>query len=393
MVPSVPGHAELGGNVRVLQLVSSSGFYGAERMVNLLASSLNQAGEQVYLGLFNADSAPCAQVVREADQNQIPVWNLHCRGRWDWRAVHDLANFLKINHIDVLHTHGYKANIYGFFAARFAGCAIVATCHNWTKRTSALQKYAALDQLFLRWFDTVIAVSQGIVTELRHHGVRRIRVIANGIDVAKYRAANNHSTHHQPLVIGCLSRLSKEKGVDVLLWALPKILDRYPNLHCCVAGEGPERERLETLAAKLGVAASFHMPGFCDDTADYLKLCTIVVQPSRMEAMPLAILEAMAAGKAIVASAVGEIPRLLEDGHAGMLVPPDSPEKLADAILTLLQDEALRQSLERRAAQKAASQFDVATMTAAYQKVYRIVSSSYHPQRHLAHADRMDIQA
>lgn len=378
--------------MRVLQLVSSSGFYGAERMVNLLASSLNQAGEQVYLGLFNADGASCAQVVREADQHQIPVWNLRCRGRWDWRAVHDLANFLKINHIDVLHTHGYKANIYGFLAARLAGCAIVATCHNWTKRTAALQKYAALDQIFLRWFDTVIAVSQGIVTELRHNRVRRIRVIANGIDVAKFQGSGNHSKPNQPVVIGCLSRLSKEKGVDVLLWALPRILDRYPNLHCCVAGEGPERERLEVLAAKLGVADSFHMPGFCDDTADFLKLCTVVAQPSRMEAMPLAILEAMAAGKAIVASAVGEIPRLLEDGHAGLLVPPDSPEKLAEAILTLLQDEALRQSLERRAAQKAVSQFDVATMTAEYQKVYRTVTSGHQHVRHLTRADRMDMQ-
>ncbi|MEZ2345758.1 glycosyltransferase family 4 protein [Terriglobus sp. RCC_193] len=362
-------------------------------MVNLLTGSLNQAGEQVYLGLFNADGASCAQVVREADQSKIPVWSLRCRGRWDWRAVHDLANFLKINHIDVLHTHGYKANIYGFLGARLAGCAIVATCHNWTKRTAALQKYAALDQIFLRWFDTVIAVSQGVVAELRHHGVHRIRVIANGIDVAKYQGSSNHTKHGQPLVIGGLSRLSKEKGVDVLLWALPRVLDQYPNLHCCIAGEGPERERLEVLAVKLGVTASFHMPGFCDDTADFLKLCTIVVQPSRIEAMPLAILEAMAAGKAIVASSVGEIPRLLEDGHAGMLVPPDSPEKLADAILALLQDEALRQSLERRAAQKAISQFDVAMMTAEYQKVYRTVASSHHPQRHLTRANRMDMQA
>jgi glycosyltransferase involved in cell wall biosynthesis len=362
-------------------------------MVNLLASSLNQAGEQVYLGLFNADAASCAQVVREADQNAVPVWNLRCRGRWDWRAVHDLANFLKINRIDVLHTHGYKANIYGFLGAKLAGCAIVATCHNWTRRTAALQRYAALDQMFLRWFDTVTAVSQGIVAELRHIGVRRIRMIANGIDVAKYQAAGDQSRDNQPLVIGCLSRLSKEKGVDVLLWALPRILDQYPSVHCCVAGEGPERAQLEALAAKLGVAASFHMPGFCDDTADFLKLCTIAVQPSRIEAMPLAILEAMAAGKAIVASAVGEIPRLLEDGHAGMLVPPDSPEKLAEAILTLLKDEALRQSLERRAAQKAAAQFDVSVMTAEYQRVYRTITSGQRRQRHMARADRMDMKA
>lgn len=379
--------------MRVLQLVSSSGFYGAERMVSLLSASLNSAGEEVCVGLFNATAPSCAQMVHEADQCNIPVWNLSCRGRWDWRAIHDLVQFLKTHRIDVLHTHGYKANIYGLIGARIAGCAIVATCHNWTKRTTSLRGYATIDQFCLKWFDSVIAVSQGIVSSLRRNGVRRIRMIANGIDVAKYRVNDRTTRSDEHLVLGCVSRLSKEKGVDVLLWALPKVLHTYPNLQCCVAGEGPERERLTSLAAKLGVSDSFHMPGFCENTVDFLELCTVVVQPSRMEAMPLAILEAMAAGKAIVASSVGEIPRLLEDGHAGMLVPPDSPEMLADAILTLLRDEPLRQSLEHRAAAKAVAQFDVSIMTARYQEVYRTVASrnSYHS--HAAQTDRLDVRA
>lgn len=379
--------------MKVLQLVSSSGFYGAERMVSLLSSTLIAAGEEVGLGLFNATAPQCAQIVREADLRNIPVWDLRCRGRWDWRTIRDLTQFLKAHHIDVLHTHGYKANIYGLISARMAGCAIVATCHNWTKRTAALQRYAAMDRLSLRWFDSVIAVSQGLVSTLRRNGMRRIRMIANGIDVANYRDVDGHTRSEDHLVVGCLSRLSREKGVDVLLWALPKVLNRYPNLHCCVAGEGPERARLIALAAKLGVSASFHMPGFCENTADFLRLCTVVVQPSRMEAMPLAILEAMAAGKAIVASAVGEIPRLLEDGHAGMLVPPDSPEMLADAILALLRDEPLRQSLEHRAAEKARAQFDVSIMTAAYQEVYRAVASRNSYRSHVAQADRLDVRA
>lgn len=379
--------------MRVLQLVSSSGFYGAERMVSLLSASLNSAGEEVCLGLFNATAPSCAQMVHEADQRNILVWNLCCRGRWDWRAIHDLVQFLKANRIDVLHTHGYKANIYGFISARIAGCAIVATCHNWTKRTGALQGYAAIDKFFLKGFDSVIAVSQGIVSDLRRNGVRRIRMIANGIDIAKYRVKEGRTRSDEHLVLGCVSRLSREKGVDVLLWALPKVLHKYPHLHCCIAGEGPERERLSSLASKLGVSASFHMPGFCENTMDFLERCTVVVQPSRMEAMPLAILEAMAAGKAIVASSVGEIPRLLEDGHAGMLVPPDSPEMLADAILALLRDEALRQSLEHRAAEKAAAQFDVTRMTTEYQKVYRIAASRHSSHSHLAQTDRLDIKA
>lgn len=378
--------------MRVLQLVSSSGFYGAERMVSLLSASLKDAGDDVSLCLFNATDPSCMPMRREAEQSGVPVWSLRCRGRLDWRTIRDLAEGLQKNRIDVLQTHGYKANIYGLISARLAGCAIVATCHNWTKRTSALRKYAALDQVFLRWFDTVTAVSQGIVTDLRRMGVRRARMIANGIDVAKFRTGDMNGRPEAHLVLGCLSRLSKEKGVDVLLWAVPKVLAQYPHLQCCVAGEGPERERLTALAEKLGVSASFHMPGFCENTAEFLKLCTVVVQPSRIEAMPLAILEAMAASKPIVASAVGEIPRLLEDGHAGMLVPPNNPEMLADSILRLLGDESLRNSLARRAAEKAVTQFDVSVMTAEYQKIYRMIAPRHSRSRHQKHADQVGIR-
>ena len=96
-----------------------------------------------------------------------------------------------------------------------------------------------------------------------------------------------------------------------------------------------------------------------------------MVQPSRIEAMPMAVLEAMAAGKAIVASGVGDIPRLLEDGNAGVLVPPAQPELLADAILNLLRDSSRRRRIETRAAQKALEQFDVSIMASEYIHMYQ----------------------
>ena len=360
--------------MRALQLVSSAGFYGAEQMVCLLSSSLTHVGVDSCLGLFNADAPQCRQLRQRAEAQDTPVWNLHCKGRWDVSAIRALVRFLRAEHVDVVHAHGYKANVYGWVAARIAGCAIVATCHNWTERTSALQCYAQLDRLLLRRFDMVAAVSRGIVSQLRRAGIRNkaIRVISNGIDVARYRNASSTSPQGA-IVLGCISRLSKEKGVDVLLWALPKILRRYPTLQCVVAGEGVERDSLRTLAETLGVSQSFHMPGFCDDTPQFLSRCTIVVQPSRMEAMPLAILEAMAAGKAIVASAVGEIPRLLDDGSAGYLVPPGKPELLADAIIALLSDANLRRAFGDRAQARATAQFDTSNMAREYLRMYHAV--------------------
>ncbi|WP_263408489.1 glycosyltransferase [Terriglobus tenax] len=359
--------------MRILQLISSTGFYGAERMICLLSTSLRRAGAEVSLGVFNGSGASCARFVQEAQSQDLPVLDLSCKGKWDLATVRNLARYLRNNRIDVLHTHGYKANIYGLLAARLAGCAVVATCHNWTNRTAALRHYAVMDRLCLRRFDRVVAVSNRLTSELRHAGVpgRRIRMIANGIEVALYQQAQQYIDRSRHIAIGCLSRLSKEKGVDVLVWALPRLLKAYPELQCVVAGEGPERDRLLALAAELGVSHSFHLPGFCEDTPRFLAHCTLMVQPSRIEAMPLAVLEAMATGKAIVASAVGELPRLLEDGNAGLLVPPENPEALADAILALLQDPAKRHALEHRAAEKAASHFDVSVMLREYLRIYQ----------------------
>ncbi|WP_263417949.1 glycosyltransferase [Terriglobus albidus] len=366
--------------MRVLQLVSSSGFYGTERMICLLSAALQRSEAEVYIGVFNGSSSSCSRFVQEAERQNLQVLDLACKGRWDLRTIVRLARWLRKNDIEVLHTHGYKANIYGLVAARLAGCALVATCHNWTNRTASLRQYAALDQFLLRHFDRVVAVSQGVLSNLRRAGVpgRRIRQIPNGIEVAAYKTAAQNSDKPRHIILGCLSRLSKEKGVDVLVWALPKLLATYPELQCVVAGEGPERERLLALAAELCVSHALHLPGFCDDTARFLSHCTLVIQPSRIEAMPLAVLEAMASEKPIIASAVGEIPRLLEGGKAGLLVPPGNPDMLAAAILKLLSSQEQQQALAARAAEKATACFDVSVMLAGYLSTYKEAMAKRH---------------
>lgn len=376
--------------MKVLQLVSSSGFYGTERMICLLSAALQRAGAEVYIGVFNGSSASCSRFVQEAERQNLRVLNLACKGRWNLKTIVRLARWLRMNRIEVLHTHGYKANIYGLIAARLAGCALVATCHNWTNRTASLRQYATLDRFLLRRFDRVVAVSHGVLSNLRRAGVpgRRIRQIPNGIEVATYKAASQTSKQSGRMILGCLSRLSKEKGVDVLVWALPKLLATYPELQCVVAGEGPERERLLALAAELCVSHALHLPGFCDDTARFLSRCTLVVQPSRIEAMPLAVLEAMASEKPIIASAVGEIPRLLEGGKAGLLVPPNNPDMLADAILTLLSSPEQQQVLAARAVEKATACFDVSVMLDGYLSTYKEAMAKRHLLMRTNHSEK-----
>jgi glycosyltransferase involved in cell wall biosynthesis len=356
--------------MRIVQLISSRGFYGAEGVVVLLSNRLKELGCTVKLGIFNAELPQNADFVEAANQADLEVWSLDCLGRLDSTAIMALARSLRDTKTEVLHTHGYKANLFGLAAARIAGCAVVATCHNWTGRTSSLRGYATLDRWFLPHFDAVVAVSEGVAEDLLSRGLprSRLQIIANGVDTVKFRQHVPCATSSP--ILGVLSRLSIEKGLDIFIRALPSILQEFPELQCVVAGEGPERAALLTLAEKLGVRHALKLIGFSRDTVSFLSSCTVVVHPSRIDGMPLSILEAMAAAKPIIASAVGEIPALLLQGEAGLLVTPGDPVELAASILTLLRSPVRRAQLSEAAARQAL-RYDASAMADSYLNLYK----------------------
>ena len=358
--------------MRILQLISSSGFYGAEGVVLNLSCGLRNLGCDVTLGVFNAGSPENADFVDAAQLRSLEVWNLPCKSRTDLLAVAKLAQYLRHTETTIIHAHGYKADVYGYLASRVAHCHTVATCHNWTNRTSALQDYGKIDKFLLRRFDEVIAVSENVQSMLVQSGFApdQIGLIHNGIDTAHFRRLGRLMGPAEPFRIGALSRLSSEKGIDVLVRALPLILQRCPQATCVIAGEGAQREELTALAAELGVSHALSLQGFCSDTAAFLSRCSVVAHPSRMDGMPLAILEAMSAGKAIVASSVGDIPLLLNHGKAGILVPPENPEALAAGLVRMLEDTAERNLFADAAQIRARKLYDSAAMARAYLNLY-----------------------
>jgi glycosyltransferase involved in cell wall biosynthesis len=358
--------------LKILQLISSSGFYGAEGVVLNLSCGLRDLGCDMTLGVFNARSPENVDFVDAAQLRSLEVWNLPCKSRTDLLAVAKLAQYLRHTGTAIIHTHGYKADAYGYFASRVAPCRAVATCHNWTNRTSALLSYGRVDKLLLRQFDQVIAVSENVQSMLFQSGFTpdQIALVHNGIDTAHFRRLVGLMEPAEPFRIGALSRLSAEKGMDVLVRALPLVLRRFPQATCVIAGEGAQREQLTSLASKLGVSHALTLQGFCSGTAQFLSRCAVVAHPSRMDGMPLAILEAMSAGKAIVASNVGEIPLLLDHGKAGILVPPGSPEALAGGLVCMLENDAERKHYGDAAQMRARKLYDSAAMAREYLSLY-----------------------
>ena len=167
-------------------------------------------------------------------------------------------------------------------------------------------------------------------------------------------------------LIGAVGRLSDQKGFDVLLRALPRV----PASTLVIVGDGPERQRLEGLAHSLGVADRVLITGWTERPRNYLPVFDVVAQPSRYEGFPLAIVEAMLASRAIVASNVDSIPEAIEDGVTGRLVDPDDPVALAEAISGLLDDPSLRGELGARARERAAERFTAAAMARSYERLY-----------------------
>jgi glycosyltransferase involved in cell wall biosynthesis/acetyltransferase-like isoleucine patch superfamily enzyme len=337
--------------VNVLQLISSGGYYGAENVVVSLSESLENCNCRSVIGVFHNDDQRNEDLTRQAELRGLSVQPIACRGRWDRETIEAIRQKMEHLNIDLLHTHGYKADIYGFLASRKLGVPLVSTCHLWTHDTAAVRFYEFLDSLFLRRFDAVVAVSDTIAESLHVSGVceSQIRVIDNGIDIPSFHQARATLVEKiekgRSLLVGTVGRLVPQKGMEYFLRAAREVLLEFPNVTFVVIGAGPDREKLEQLALELAIEQNVVFTGLCTDMPGAYASMDVFVLPSIDEGMPMAILEALASKKAVVATDVGAVPRLIIPEKTGLLVAPRDVPALKHAILRLLNDPSLRAAL------------------------------------------------
>jgi glycosyltransferase involved in cell wall biosynthesis len=337
--------------VKILQLISSGGYYGAENVVVSLAESLERNNCRSVIGVFHNDPQDNEELICQAEKRGLTVQRFVCRGRWDWQTVRAIREKVKNLNIDLLHTHGYKADIYGLLAARGLRLPLISTCHLWTHDTAAVRFYEFLDSLLLRRFDAVVAVSDTIAESLRNSGIRqsKIRVIDNGIDLSSFsrtceRLAEKND-NGQKLVVGTVGRLVPQKGLEYFLRAAREVLLDFSDVTFVVIGSGPDREKLEQITRDLAIEQNVLFTGHCTDMPGAYASMDVFVLASIDEGMPMAILEALASKKPVVATSVGAVPRLIIQGKTGFLVAPRDVQALKLAILRLLKDASLRSQL------------------------------------------------
>jgi glycosyltransferase involved in cell wall biosynthesis len=323
------------------------------------------------------------------------------RGHVDPYCLWAMASHMRTGHYDLVHTHLIHADLYGALAARLAGVPhIVSTKHN----DDAFRQNRLVRPVIgvgNRLCDRVIAISSHLAAfTARVEGVPKaqIRTIHYGVPAngatpdATQRGRRALALPEGTPVVVCIGRLVAQKGHRHLVEAWRRVAAREPEARLFIVGDGPLRRRLEADIARRGLQGRIVLTGWRDDVPDFLDAADLYVHPSRWEGFGLALLEAMAAGKSVVASRVSAIPEIVADGQTGLLVPAEDSVALADAIVCLLGDRRMRGIMGEAGRRRAEQEFGVETMVRATQAVYEEILGDREPRpapRHGAPGPRL----
>ena len=380
-MPSPPSD---GREATIVHLVNGEKIGGIERLVGTLCRVHRRVSARVVC-LMDGEMRRAAGPIPDL----VPM-----AGRLDVAAAVRLARYLRRHGVDLLVAHTLRANLVGAIAARLARIPVVATIHSPIGRDSERRarnaRNAWLQRRLVRWTDGYVTVSEGLRNELVSSGVppARLTVVRNGVEAELYEAGDGAAFRRSlpgvesgtPLV-GTLALLRPRKGIEDLLRAVPLVLQGCPSCRFVVAGPAERAgyaARLHGLCRELGIADRVVFTGYRDDVADLLAALDVFVLPSRFgEGLPLVVLEAMAAGRAVVATETEGNRETVEPGASGYLVPPDAPRDLACAVLALLADPARRREVGEAARRAVRERFTAARMAAQAECAYlRVLAAS-----------------
>lgn len=297
--------------------------------------------------------------------------------------VHRLTRLFAADAIDIVHTHNTKPLLYAGPAARLARVGgVVHTRHGQRRGATALQH--GMFRLASRCADRMVCVSEDAARLCRTEGVdsARVTTIPNGIDTKRFAFAG--PTPPGPVVY--VGRLSPEKDVATLLRAAALAVAEDPCLQLVIAGDGPCRAELTSLAASLRLASHVQFLGEVADIPALLRKASVFVLPSLSEGLPITVLEAMACGTPVVATRVGGTPEAVEHGRTGFLVPPGDDEQMAAAVIRILRDRVLAHRMSLMGRERIESRFDIRSMVVRYESLYREVLNPPTPSRRAAAA-------
>lgn len=364
-------------------MIDSLGRGGAEHLLSTYAPELTRQGINVRVVVLQERDGNPAAARLQAEGVPVELVSLDKLRRVD--QIRSAIRRLRVLGPDVIHAHLEASTVLAGIAGLVLRVPTVATLHTREHPERFDRASARLwlrNQLLIAAYDRVICLSETLEDDARRHGLRRAALtsIGNGIDVGQFDRTKRRPTSHIRAELGIplsaqlivsVAVLRAQKGIDRLMRAMVEARTVMPDLSLLIVGDGEERDQLERLSGDLGLSDAVTFTGFRDDVADLLGASDLFVLPTLWDALPTVVMEAMAAGLPIVASRVGGLPDMVQDGIEGVLVSPNNEEELVSAISSILGDDGLHQDMATAARQRAESEFSLAGQVAKLATLYQ----------------------
>jgi glycosyltransferase involved in cell wall biosynthesis len=346
--------------IGVMHVIGSLDPDGAQRQMTQLAVRLDRAKFRPSVCVLTR-GGPLEETLRRAD---VPCRVVGKSWKFDFSVLGRIREMIAEQEPDIVHTWMFTANAFGRKAAFGAGVrAIIASERNEDVWKPWLYRW--IDRRYARRTFRIVGNSRGVIDYCLREGIpaEKTAVIENGLDVDRLKPVDPAGLRRElgvpdgARLIGTACRLAPQKSLHTLIDAARKV-----DALCLIAGEGPLRDELQRRGGRC--------VGYVERIADFLSLLDVFVLPSIFEGSPNVLQEAMAMGRAVVATDIPGTRETVRDSVTGVLVPPESPEKLAEAIAALLADEGRRAALGSRARADVLERFSMARMVDRYQRLY-----------------------
>jgi glycosyltransferase involved in cell wall biosynthesis len=370
--------------MRIVHVTASTNFGGPERQMLGLAQSLRPTNESHFLSF--AEGGRCDAFLDEVRRAGFEGAGLTSDTPRLARAGHELRERLADLRADIVCCHGYKADLLGWWAGRRLGIPVVAVSRGWTWENRKVRAYEAIDRYMLRWMDCVVCVSEAQARRVRRAGVPRIniRVIRNAIRTDRFETIDPSGRDSLTAlfrtpprrIVGTAGRLSPEKGHDVFIRAAARIAAKHSDVGFVIFGEGALRQALADQIRSAGLEERVVLAGHRADLDRLTPHLDIAVLASYTEGLPNVVLEAMACGVPVVATAVGGTPEVVQDGITGHLVQAGNAEPLAARIESLLESESQRQTMGTSGRARVRQEFTFDAQAHAYQELFAELQTS-----------------
>ncbi len=362
--------------MNIMHVAAPGSVGGLETVLQSLATGQRATGHRVLVALVVEPDQKLNGLLSPFHKGGVDVEVLRVPPRAYGRERRMIRELCRRFRPHVVHTHGCRSDVIDSGVARSLGIATVTTVHGSSRLGGITRLYEWLEFALFRRFDAVVAVSRPLARSLRRFGVaqKRIHVIPNGWNGRvphsdRLTARKKLGVPADRFVLGWVGRLIPVKGADVFLEALAQLKEEAVAVSASIVGDGAERERLQQMAKSFGLDACVTFHGQVDDASSLFPAFDVYVLSSRSEGTPLVLPEAIAAGVPIVATSVGGVPDLIGPGH-GLLVPPEQPAALAQAILAVRANPAAAKRRATAARERLENEFGPQQWLARYEQVY-----------------------